>query len=83
MFSIKKGLCESRPSSSLVESLGKAFNEIASTFGVVILVVTDDSVTRRPKTQRSLRCLLVECLMPHASLLDVQHKRGYSVKIGR
>jgi len=31
-FSIKEGLCEDKPASSLVVSLGKTLNEIASTY---------------------------------------------------
>jgi len=58
IFSIKKGYGEDRPASSLVVSLDKAFNGIASTFEWARLVVTDDSSTQIPKT--SLRCLLVD-----------------------
>jgi len=53
-----KSLCEDKSVSSLVVFLGKALNEIASTFREVRLVVICGSFTRRPK--RSLRCVLVE-----------------------
>jgi len=46
------------PASSLVVSLGRALNGIASTFEWLRLVVTGGSLTRRPV--RSLRYLLVE-----------------------
>jgi len=41
-------------------SLGKSFKGIASTFKVIRLGVTGDSLTRRPK--RSLGCFLVKVL---------------------
>jgi len=47
------GYCEARLASSLVVSLGKALNGIASTVEWL-----NGSLTRRPKS--SLRCFLVE-----------------------
>jgi len=61
-FQYKKGLVwRYRPASSLVVSLGKAYNGIASTVplsGYTGTVVTGGSLTRKPKW--SLCCFLVE-----------------------
>jgi len=48
--------CEDRPASSLVVSLGKAFNGINCLYLCMVkMVVTGGSLTRR--SQRSLRCI--------------------------
>jgi len=59
--SIKEGLCEDRPASSLVVSLGKALNGIASTYEWIDGIETVGSLTLKPK-RSPLRCFLVEVL---------------------